>query len=80
MRIGIVTHDTSTLIRECPGPLPRGACPLTTSQDSAMPCAGQHVLLKLRVIGKPKTWQLNVSPGIHECPVYVLNGGFPAVL
>lgn len=72
MRIGIVSRDTETLIRECPGPEPAGTCPLLDTQTGMPPCAGQHVLLKLQVVGKPKSWMFRVAADVESCPVYLM--------
>lgn len=73
MRIGIVAPGTETLIRECPGPLPGGDCSLARSGSGARPCAGSELLVRLRVVGRPRSWLFRVATDIEECPVYRLD-------
>ena len=79
MRIGIVTPETETVIRECPGPLPSGACPLADSDAGPRPCAGKELLLRLRVVGKPRSWLFAVANDTEGCPVYQLDGGLGTI-
>ena len=79
MRIGIVAHGSEAVIRECPGPLPGGACPLVASKAVPLPCAGQDLLLRLRVVGKPRNWLFTVANDTEGCPVYQLDGGLGTI-
>lgn len=74
MRVGILTRRQAALLRECPGPGVGGDCPLAEPESGRLPCAGENVLLRLPVVGRPRSWIISVAADIDRCPLYQLGG------
>ena len=74
MQIEILARGTETLVRQCPGPLLRGGCPISAPSSGRVPCAGHDLLARLRVVGPAAAWRFSVADDAEQCPVYLLGG------